>query len=100
VSTNFPGRRRDQALILLKTQVWQCSCSLSGGVIGDTQEKGRLQMQNPDLTKWLEMVWGALNEQDELKRDHLLNAADAFLQCDSREPESVQPFLDDEITAA
>ena len=57
-------------------------------------------MQNPDLTKWLEMVWGALNEQDELKRDHLLNAADAFLQCDSREPESVQPFLDDEITAA
>jgi hypothetical protein len=57
-------------------------------------------MQNPDLTKWLEMVWEALAEQDELERDRLLHAADAFLQCDNQEPDSGLPFLDSEITAA
>jgi len=45
-------------------------------------------MQNMDLTRWLEMVWDALDEQDELKRDHLLNAADMFLQSDTQETES------------
>ena len=29
-------------------------------------------MQNLDLTKWLEMAWDALDEQDELKRDYLI----------------------------
>ena len=52
-------------------------------------------MQNPDLTTWLEMVWDALNEEDEGKRDGLLHAADAFLQSDNQEPESAQPFVDD-----
>jgi hypothetical protein len=57
-------------------------------------------MQNPDLTKWLEMVWDALNEQDELKRDHLLHAADAFLQSDDQEPDSAVPCGDSHRTAA
>jgi hypothetical protein len=35
-------------------------------------------MQNLDPTKWLEMVWNALNEQDDVKRNHLLHAADLF----------------------
>jgi hypothetical protein len=57
-------------------------------------------MQNPDLTKWLEMVWDALNEQDELKRDQLLYAADAFLQDDDQEPDSTLPFVQSQKTAA
>ncbi len=57
-------------------------------------------MQNPDLTRWLEMVWDALAEHDELKRDRLLHAADAFLQSNNQEPDSVLPFVDGEITAA
>ena len=48
-------------------------------------------MQNPDLTRWLEMVWDALHEEDERKRAGLLHAADAFLQSD-QEPDSVLPF--------
>jgi hypothetical protein len=62
-------------------------------------KKGRPKMQNLDLTKWLEMVWDALDEQDELKRDHLLNAADIFLQSDTQETEST-PFVDGQKTAA
>jgi hypothetical protein len=57
-------------------------------------------MQNLDLTKWLEMVWNALDEQDALKRVHLLNAADAFLQSDPPEPNSAPPFADVAKTAA
>lgn len=57
-------------------------------------------MQNPDLTKWLEMVWNALDEQDALKREHLLNAADAFLQNDPPEPDSAPLFADGAKTAA
>lgn len=45
------------------------------------------------------MVWDALDEQDELKRDHLLNAADIFLQNDTQETEST-PFVDGQNTAA
>jgi hypothetical protein len=56
-------------------------------------------MNNPDL-KWLEMVWDALAEEDELKRDYLLHNAAAFLQRNSRKPDPAIPFLDGEITAA
>ena len=57
-------------------------------------------MRNLDLTKWFEMVWKALREQDELKRDHLLHAADAFLQKDNQDPDSESPRLDSQETAA
>lgn len=57
-------------------------------------------MQNLDLTKWLQMVWDALDEQDELKRDHLLNAADIFLQSDTQALESTPPFVNGQKTAA
>jgi hypothetical protein len=57
-------------------------------------------MQNPDLTKWLEMVWDALNEQDEMRRDHLLHAADMFLQDENQEPDSVLPSVGGQRTAA
>lgn len=40
-------------------------------------------MQNLDLTKWLEMVWDALAEEDEKKRDSLLHTADMFLKQDN-----------------
>ena len=58
------------------------------------------EMQNLDLTKLLEMVWAALKEQDERKRDHLLHAADAFLQNDNQLPDSAPPRLDRKKTAA
>jgi hypothetical protein len=57
-------------------------------------------MQNPDLTTWLEMVWDALNEEDEGKRDGLLHAADAFLQSENQGPDSTEFFADRETTAA
>jgi hypothetical protein len=63
-------------------------------------KKGLPKMQNPDLARWLEMVWDALDEQDALKRDHLLNAADAFLQSDNQEPDSAPSFADSVKTAA
>lgn len=65
-----------------------------------SSQKGQPKMQNPDLTRWLEMVWDALAEQDELKRDRLLRAADAFLPTDAQEPDSALPFVDGETTAA
>jgi len=40
-------------------------------------------MENIDLTKWLQMVWDALTEQDEGKRDRLLQSADLFLREDN-----------------
>jgi hypothetical protein len=48
-------------------------------------------MQNLDLTKWLDMVWQALNEPDEVKRNRLLRAADMFLQKDNRNRFSLPP---------
>jgi hypothetical protein len=42
-------------------------------------------MENLDLAKWLEMVWEALSEQDDVKRDDLLQAAEEFLQTESQE---------------
>ncbi len=35
-------------------------------------------MKNPNLTKWLEMVWSALAELDQEKRDLQLNTASLF----------------------
>jgi hypothetical protein len=46
------------------------------------------------------MVWDALNEEDDRKRDGLLHAADAFLQSANHGPNSALPFVDREITAA
>lgn len=63
-------------------------------------QKGATEMPNPDLTRWLEMVWDALNEEDDRKRDSLLHAADSFLQRDDQEPGSALPFVDIKITAA
>lgn len=57
-------------------------------------------MQNSDLTRWLEMVWGALSEQDALKRDDLLRAADVFLQGGNHKQDSVLRFVDDSKAAA
>jgi hypothetical protein len=42
-------------------------------------------MENLDLAKWLELVWAALSEQDDVKRDDLLQAAEEFLQTESQE---------------
>jgi hypothetical protein len=48
-------------------------------------------MENLNLTDWPEMVWDALNETDELKRDQLLHAADVFLQEDDAEDDEPAP---------
>jgi hypothetical protein len=56
-------------------------------------------MQHPDLTKWLEMVWDALDERDALKRACLLNAADALLQ-GGNQPDSAPQFADSTKAAA
>ncbi len=37
-------------------------------------------MKTPNLTKWLEMVWSALAEPDQTKRDQQLSAASLFLR--------------------
>jgi hypothetical protein len=37
-------------------------------------------MKNPDRTKWLLRVRDALAEQDEVKRNSMLRAADRFLK--------------------
>ncbi len=42
-------------------------------------------MENLEVAKWLEMVWEALSEQDDVKRDDLLQAAEEFLQTESQE---------------
>jgi hypothetical protein len=57
-------------------------------------------MQNSDLTRWLEMVWDALSEQDALKRDDLLRAADVFLQGGNHKCDSILRFVDDSEAAA
>jgi hypothetical protein len=80
----------DRALNRASTEEW----------VTTSMQKGAAEMQNPDLTTWLEMVWDALNQEDERKRDGLLHAADAFLQSDNQLPDSTLPFVDREITAA
>ena len=37
-------------------------------------------MKNANLTKWLEMLWSALAEPDQTKRDQQLNAASLLLR--------------------
>jgi hypothetical protein len=69
-------------------------------MVGTISSQKAPKMQNLDLTKWLQMVWDALDEQDELKRDHLLNAADIFLQSDTQALESTPPFVNGQKTAA
>lgn len=64
-------------------------------MVTTTTQKGATEMQNPDLTTWLEMVWDALNEEEEGKRDGLLHAADAFLQHHNQEHTSARPFADE-----
>jgi hypothetical protein len=49
---------------------------------------GWLKMQNLNLTRWLKMVREALDEKNEAKRDHLLQAADDFLQRENLESKS------------
>lgn len=44
-----------------------------------------------ELMEWLNMIWGALEEQDSDKRSDLLNHAHSFLeQTRSLTPETVQ----------
>jgi len=65
-----------------------------------TANRGWLKMQKLDLTKWLEMVWRALKEPDELKRNRLLRAADRFLQQYDEPRRTVLPPLNGEKRAA
>jgi hypothetical protein len=37
-------------------------------------------MKNLELTKWLQLVWDALAEQDEVKRNDMLQNAAVFLK--------------------
>jgi hypothetical protein len=62
--------------------------------------RGDQKMQSPDLTTWLEMVWDALSEQDALKRNDLLRAADAFLRRGNHKCGSALRFVDDSKAAA
>jgi hypothetical protein len=57
-------------------------------------------MQNLRLTKWLEMVWHALKERDEMKRASLLHAADRFLQNPNQDLEAAPPCGGAQKTAA
>jgi hypothetical protein len=41
-------------------------------------------MQNTDLTKWLQMVWNALAEQDEVRRNSMLRSAEMFLTANNQ----------------
>ena len=38
-------------------------------------------MANPTLTQWLQMVWEALGEEDQLLRERKLEEANAVLKC-------------------
>jgi hypothetical protein len=42
--------------------------------------RGVAEMKNSNVTKWLEMVWTALVEQDQGKRNQLLYAANLLLR--------------------
>jgi len=57
-------------------------------------------MQNLDLTKWLEMVWEALKPQDEVTRNHLLHAADLYLQDENQEVDFAPAFVGRQTRAA
>jgi hypothetical protein len=57
-------------------------------------------MRKPNLTTWLEMVWDALNEPNETRRDHLLHAAEMFLQEGNQESHSGLASLGRPETAA
>jgi len=57
-------------------------------------------MEHLDLAKWLEMVWEALSEQDDVKRDDLLQAAEEFLQTESQEADVELPRADSQNMAA
>lgn len=57
-------------------------------------------MRKPNLTTWLEMVWDALNEPNETRRDHLLHAAEMFLQEGNQESYSGLASLGRPETAA
>jgi hypothetical protein len=57
-------------------------------------------MENLDLAKWLEMVWEALSEQDDMKRDDLLQAAEEFLQTESQEADVELPRAGSQNMAA
>jgi hypothetical protein len=46
-------------------------------------------MKNLKLTKWLEIVWDALAEQDEAKRTSMLHAADRFLKKEDNQQSAV-----------
>ena len=48
--------------------------------INRVTDQGVAQMKNLNPTRWLEMVWTALAEQDQRKRDQLLGAAHRYLQ--------------------
>jgi hypothetical protein len=43
-------------------------------------------MKNLDLTNWLQIVWDALAEQNEVKRNSMLRAADRFLKGRNQQP--------------
>jgi hypothetical protein len=57
-------------------------------------------MENLDLAKWLEMVWEALSEQDDVKRDDLLQAAEEFLQTENPEADVELPRAGSQNMAA
>jgi hypothetical protein len=57
-------------------------------------------MENLDLAKWLEMVWEALSEQDDVKRDDLLQAAEEFLQTEHPEADVALPRAGSQNMAA
>ena len=43
-------------------------------------------MKNAKLTEWLQIVWDALAESDEARRNSMLHAADRFLQKQDNQP--------------
>ena len=46
-------------------------------------------MKNAKLTEWLQIVWDALAELDEARRNSMLHAADRFLQQQDNQQPSV-----------
>jgi hypothetical protein len=62
-------------------------------LIDEGLNKGQFKMQTQtiDLTKWLDLVWKALSEQDKVKRGQLLYAAETLLREDNQELDSAQP---------
>jgi hypothetical protein len=39
-----------------------------------------MRSNNPDFTKWLDILWRALSEEDLRKRNEMLNDANIFLE--------------------